>query len=128
MNPKSLLVLSAITLAAAFNGRAQAAESPATCVRVIEIEVDPAQLDNYTAALKAEISASVSSEPGVLAIYAAAEKDHPSHLRLFELYADDAAYKTHQASQSFKTYRATTQKMILSRKLVEAVPVYLGTK
>jgi quinol monooxygenase YgiN len=128
MNPESLLLLGTVVLAATFGGRAQAAESPATCVRVIAIEVDPAQLGAYQSALKEEISASVNSEAGVLAIYAVAEKDHPNQLHLFELYTDDAAYKAHQGSAGFQKYKAATQKMIRSRKVIEAAPIILGTK
>jgi quinol monooxygenase YgiN len=127
MNPKSLLVLGTVILASTLGGRAQAAESPATCVRIVEVTIDPAQLAAFTVALKEEVAASVQ-EPGVLAIYAAAEKDHPDHLRLFELYADDAAYKTHQGAAAFQRYKVATQKMVRSRKLIEMEPVFLGQK
>jgi quinol monooxygenase YgiN len=127
MNPKSLLVLGTVILAATFGGRAQAAESPATYVLAVEIQVDPAQLDAYQALLKEEVSASVA-EPGVLAIYATAEKNHPDHIRLFELYADEAAYKAHQGAAAFQKYKAASEKMVRGHKVIDLVPVFLGTK
>lgn len=38
--------------------------------RVAELEIDPAQLERYTAAVREEMETSVRIEPGVLAIYA----------------------------------------------------------
>jgi quinol monooxygenase YgiN len=59
-------------------------------VRIAELEIDPAQLESYEAAVKEEMEAAVRLEPGVLAIYAVAEKDHPTRLRFFEIYASEA--------------------------------------
>jgi quinol monooxygenase YgiN len=59
--------------------------------------------------------ASVSVEPGVLAICAIAEKDNPSKFRFFEMYAmyaDDAEYKAHRESPHFKKYAEVTKNMI----------------
>jgi len=55
----------------------------------------------------------------VLAIYAVAEKDQPSHLHLFELYTDDAATKPIRMEPDSSS-TGGDQKMILSRKLIEA--------
>jgi quinol monooxygenase YgiN len=74
------------------------------------------------------MEASVRVEPGVLAIYAVAEKENPARLRFFELYIDEAAYRTHIASPHFRKYFETTKDMILSRRLIDAVPVQLSAK
>ena len=47
-------------------------------VRLAELDIDPAQLDAYKAALKEEIAASIRLEPGVLRLYAVSIKDHPN--------------------------------------------------
>jgi quinol monooxygenase YgiN len=67
-------------------------------------------------------------EPGVLAIYAVAEKDNPARLRFFEIYADEAAYKSHRETAHYKKYAETTKGMIKSRKLIETVPIQLSDK
>ncbi|MER8485435.1 antibiotic biosynthesis monooxygenase [Mesorhizobium sp. M1322] len=90
--------------------------------------LDPAQLDAYKAAVKEEMEDAIDLEPGVLAIYSVAEKDKPNSLRFFEIYASEEAYRAHIASPHFKRYVATTQSMILSRKLIETVPVQLSAK
>src|SRR5687768_14633923 len=97
-------------------------------VRVAELEIDPTQLDRYTAALREEMETSVRVEPGVLAIYAVAEKDHPHKLRFFEMYADESAYRAHIASPHFRKYVEVTRDMITSRRLLDVTPVQLSAK
>lgn len=114
-------------LAMPFAGVAIAAET-LTVVRIAELEIDPARLEAYTAAVKQEMEISVRVEPGVIAIYSVAEKDRPNRLRFFEIYADEAAYQAHIQSAHFRKYFETTKDMIKSRKLIETVPVQLSAK
>jgi 4-carboxymuconolactone decarboxylase len=51
--------------------------------------IDPVQLENYNAFLKEEIDASVKNEPGVLTLYAVAEKSKPTQITILEVYASD---------------------------------------
>jgi quinol monooxygenase YgiN len=128
MNAKRLTKLGGVFLALALSGVAVAQEPRMPYVRIAELEIDPAQLDAYKASVKEEMEASVRVEPGVLAIYAVAEKDNPSKLRFFEMYADEAAYNSHRESAHFKKYVETTKAMIKSRKLIETVPIQLSDK
>ncbi len=61
-------------------------------------------------------------------LYAVALKDNPAHVRLFEIYADVAAYKAHLETPHFKRYKSITQGMVKSLKLLEAEPIALGAK
>jgi quinol monooxygenase YgiN len=61
-------------------------------------------------------------------LYAVYEKDNPNRVRVFEMYTDAAAYATHLETPHFKTFRATTDNMVLSRNLLDAVPIVLGAK
>jgi quinol monooxygenase YgiN len=97
-------------------------------VRIAELEIDPAQLESYKAAVKEEMEDAVRLEPGVLAIYAVAEKDDPARLRFFEIYASEAAYRAHLESPHFRKYVQITKPMIRSRKLIETVPIQLSAK
>ena len=76
--------------------------TPHPVVRIAELEIDPAQLDAYRAALKKEIAASISVEPGVLTLLAVSVKDQPNQIRIFETYADRAAYEAHLQTFSFQ--------------------------
>jgi quinol monooxygenase YgiN len=130
MNRRQLIGSGAAALAVSLSGSgAVAGEAPRVpVVRIAELEIDPGQLDAYTAAVREEMETSVRAEPGVLAIYCVAIKDDPSKLRFFEIYADEAAYDAHVASAHFKKYVATTRDMITSRKLIETVPVQMSAK
>jgi quinol monooxygenase YgiN len=97
-------------------------------VRLAELEIDPAHLELYKAALREEIVTSIRTEPGVLTLYAVSIKDHPTQIRLFEMYANAAAYEAHLQSPHFKKYKADTAGMVKSLKLVEAEPLLLDAK
>ena len=127
MGVKRLLVLIAAMLAAASSpGFAQVTKEP--YVRVAEIEIDPAQLEAYTTAIKEQVEAALRLEPGVLALYSVADKENPSHVTVFEIYANSAAYKAHLETAHFKNYKITTQDMVKSLKVRETVPILLGVK
>lgn len=128
MSMKQLLVYGASMLAVALGGAAVAQEPGGQYVQVAEIEVDPAQLDAYRAAIEEQIGAAIQEEPGVLVLYAVSEKDDPTHVKVFEVYRDRTAYEAHLGSDHFKKYKATVEKMVKSLKLVQATPIVLGAK
>lgn len=97
-------------------------------MRLAELEIDPAQLDNYKAALKQEIEASIRLEPGVLTLFAVSVKGSPAQIRIFETYADRAAYEAHLRTPHFTKYKSDTQHMVKSLTLVETDPILLGAK
>jgi len=107
---------------------AKSALKPAPHVRVADLQIDPAQLDSYKAAVSEEIDASILLEPGVLTIYSVSLNEDPTQLRFFEIYADDAAYREHIASPHFKKYVETTKNMITGRELFEMDPISLWIK
>lgn len=47
---------------------------------------------------------------------------------MFEIYRDPAAYQAHVQTPHFQKFRAMTDAMIRSRKLLDAVLVSLATK
>lgn len=118
---------SAILLLLSMAGYALAQEKTPV-VRLAKLQIDTAQLKNYRAALKEEIETSVRVEPGVLSLYAVYDKDNPAQVTIFELYADENAYRMHRESPHFKKYKSYTREMVKSLELVEAVPIVLGDK
>ena len=128
MDARQLLISGASVLASSLGDRALAEAARDPYVRVAEIEIDPAQLEAYKAAVKEEIESSVRVEPGILALYAVSDKDNPAHVIVFEMYADRDAYKAHLETPHFRKYKATTQDMVRSLKLLETVPIALSAK
>ena len=86
-------------------------------VRIAKIQVDPAQLEKYNAALKEQMATAVRTEPGVLTYYAVADKANPSHITILEIYADTAAYQAHIQTPHFKKYKATVEHMVTKLEL-----------
>ena len=97
-------------------------------IRLAELEIDPRQVDAFTTAVREVGQVSVRAEEGCLALYAVAERENPSRVRVFEIYRDSAAYEAHLQTPHFQKFRATTNSMVLSRKLLDATPVSLATK
>jgi quinol monooxygenase YgiN len=133
MDAKQLLVIGASALPSSLVGSAVAQGVPHSgvqdsYVRVAELEIDPAQLDAYKAAAKEEIEASVRLEMGVLALYAVAAKHDPAHIRVFEIYTDEDAYKAHLETPHFRKYKSATEGMVKQLKLTETIPIMLAAK
>ena len=128
MNSKQLLVIGASILASVLACSAVANETHGQYVQVAEIEINPSALEDYRAAVKEHIEAAIRVEPGVLVLYAVSEKDNPTRVRVFEIYRDADAYRAHLEAPHFKKYKATTEKMVKSLKLVQTAPIMLGTK
>lgn len=128
MNAKRYLVLGAFVLTSSLGVGAHADEMQRPYVRVAQIEIDPAQLESYKAIAKEQIETAIRVEPGVLTLYAVAEQDNPTRVVVFEIYADLEAYRAHIETAHFKKYKAETQDMVKSLKLVDTVPIILGAK
>lgn len=97
-------------------------------MRMARIVVDPAQLESYKAALKEGVTTALKVEPGVLGISAVYEKDHPTHVTVFEIYADENAYKSHIRTPHFLKYKNTVQHMVRSLELVDVSPILIQMK
>ena len=97
-------------------------------VRLSKITVDPDRLDDYNAFLKEEIEASMRLEPGVLALYATAEKEAPHKVTILEIYADREAYEKHLETPHFQKYKQGTLKMVKKLELVDTTPLIPGLK
>ena len=76
MNAKQLLTLGAASLITLLCRGALAQEVSVNYVQIAEIEIDPAQLESYEAAVKEHIDTAIRLEPGVLVLYAVSEKDN----------------------------------------------------
>ncbi|HTK21188.1 MAG TPA: putative quinol monooxygenase [Mucilaginibacter sp.] len=106
-----------IMAATLFSSGQATAQQDHRMIRIAKIQVDPAQLDSYNAALKEQMTTAVKVEPGVLTYYAVADKAQPSHITILEIYADTAAYQSHIQTAHFKKYKATVQNMVKSLEL-----------
>jgi quinol monooxygenase YgiN len=127
---KSTMVLKISTMVilvlALMTGSHALAQKP--FVRMAKISIDSSQLETYKLALKEGIETAVRVEPGVLTLYAVYDKNNPTNITVFEVYADMAAYKSHIETPHFKKYKSTTMNMVKSLELVDVIPIGLETK
>ena len=98
---------------------AASGSSQGMMVRISEIQIDPARLDEYNATLQEEAEASVRLEPGVISIFPMYQREKPTEVRILEIYASRAAYESHIESPHFQKYKTTTLPMDKSLTLVD---------
>lgn len=126
--PRALFLFFAASVLTLISCSSASAQQKEQVVRMAKIIVDSAQLESYQAALKEGIETAIRVEPGVLTLYAMSEKNNPTHITVFEIYANAAAYKTHLETPHFRKYKNGTKEMIKSLELIDVVPIALGTK
>lgn len=97
-------------------------------VRLAKIDVDSVQLERYLEFLKENMEASLKKEPGVLSMYAVAEKERPHQILIIETYASKAAYESHIHSAHFQKYKQGTLHMVQQLELIDVVPLLFLSK
>lgn len=120
-------IIMIIMISLAF-GSSSFAQDKNLVVRIARLQIDSGQLENYKTALKIHAETAVRAEPGVLTLYAVYEKDHPTHVTVFEIYANAEAYQAHLKTAHFIQYKASTKDMVKSLELIETVPIALEAK
>lgn len=125
---KSLLTFLLFTSFCMMTRQGMAQEHPGRYMRIARIIVDSAQLDNYKAALREGMATAVKKESGVISLSAVYDKRHPTHVTVFEIYADENAYKAHIQTAHFLKYKATVQDMVKSLELIDVEPIALESR
>jgi quinol monooxygenase YgiN len=124
----TLNFLSGLVIAITLSSCAAVAQNKKQLVRLAVIEVDSAQLDSYNKFLSEEIEASIRLEPGVITLYAVAEKEHPERVTLFETYADSSEYRSHLATPHFQKYKQGTLRMVKHLELIQTETILYNRK
>ncbi|MCC8409524.1 antibiotic biosynthesis monooxygenase [Mucilaginibacter sp. UR6-1] len=123
---KFFVMIAIALLTISINNRAAAQQQQ--MVRLAKVQVDPAQLKQYSAALNEQMATAIKVEPGVISYYAVADKKRPSSITILEVYADTAAYKLHIKTPHFKKYKKTVEHMVKSLELVDVNVVAIAKK
>ena len=123
-----LIVVMITSVLAPFLYESASAQEKNQVVRLAKLQIDTAQVENFRAALKEGIETAVRVEPGVLTLYAVYERNNPTRVTVFEIYANEQAYKSHLETTHFKKYKSTTKEMVRSLELTDVVPIALGAK
>lgn len=92
-------------------------------VRLSKIEVYPEYLEEYMRYAVEVGETSLRTEPGVLTMYALADKENPCMITILETYASEEAYRKHIASEHFQKYKQGTLHMVKSLVLSDQSPL-----
>jgi (4S)-4-hydroxy-5-phosphonooxypentane-2,3-dione isomerase len=91
-----------------------AAQSAGMFVNAVDLDVVPAERENFLAAIT-ENGAAAAKEPGCRRFDILNLSSDPNHFFLYEVYDNEAACKAHRETEHFKKYAATVGKMIAKR-------------
>ena len=120
--PVLLIVLIAISCGQTA-GNKNGFSSDDMIIRISEIKIDSASVNEYISILREEAEASVRLEPGVISIFPLFQKEDSTEIRILEIYADQEAYESHLETPHFKHYKTTTAEMVDSLKLIDMHPI-----
>lgn len=98
----------------------------APLVRYFELTTEPSQQAAFDAVGVHNLSTSIETENGTLAMYALKHQEQPNLNYVFEVYQDDAAYQTHAQSPQFKQFVEVAKTAVVGRKIVETEPQFLA--
>jgi autoinducer 2-degrading protein len=112
---KSLIAAGvALALAAqisAVPARSAAAQQGPLYVNVVELDIVPADFNQFIAAAKTNAVASMN-DAGCHQLDIAISQQDPHHVIFFEVYDNEAALRAHHATDHFKAFEATTKGMV----------------
>ena len=74
--------------------------------------VKPQRIDEFIAASVANGETSLRDEPGCLRFDLMRDRENPRCLHFYEVYRDEAAFKSHEASAHYAAWVETTKGMI----------------
>ena len=99
------------------------AMQPDGIIRLSKIKINPDYIDEYMKYATEVGTISLETEPGVLTMYAVADKENPCNITILETYASQEAYKSHIASEHFQKYKQGTLHMVDSLRLDDVMPL-----
>jgi len=108
------LVLSAACFVLLAPGQRVEAQSAGMYVNSVDLDILPAERDNFLAALK-ENGAAAVTEPGCKRFDILNLASDPNHFLLYEVYENEAALKAHRETDHFKKFAAAAAKMVAKR-------------
>jgi autoinducer 2-degrading protein len=113
---KSLVQAAAVALAAAavlllLRGDAAVAQTPAPFVNVVDLDITPASMPRFLAALKDDGAAAIQEAGTQEFVSSVAQKDK-GHVFIFEVFNNAAAWDAHQKTVAYGKFLALTMAMI----------------
>ena len=108
------LAISAACFVLLAPGQRVEAQSAGMYVNSVDLDILPAERDNFLAAIK-ENGAAAAKEPGCKRFDILNLASDPNHFLLYEVYDNEAALKAHRETDHFKKFAAAAKTMVAKR-------------
>ncbi len=102
------------------NGKPTQETIMSAVVLFVEIDTVPGQKDAFLARVRVHRANVQKNEPGCQCFDISVPDDGDDKVRLYEVYADQAAFDHHMETTYMKEYRADTAPMVAGRVLAKA--------
>lgn len=117
-----------IEVAPQFLGDKKIVQNEETINNFVIVDVKTQFLDAFKEVVVPEMAQSLKVEDGVLAMYAAIDKEKHNRWYFYEIYASKAAYEAHRNTPHFKDYLKQTAEMTTNKEAVNVLPALLLNK
>ena len=97
-------------------------------VRLLKIELESNDASRFAELNNTVMLPGISKEPGLLVMYALAEKDYPTRVSILEVYENLAAYDQHVRTPHYVEYERVSNTIVKSLQILEVSPIHLGAK
>ncbi len=84
---------------------------------VVKYRVRPGQMDAFLPILKAHVKRTRATESGCLQFDILIPHNEADTVRLHEVYADEAVFGAHNASEGLVAYKAASEPFLLERSI-----------
>lgn len=96
---------------------------------IFELGIRPNQQNAYDEVGRHNINTSIAQGQGTLAMYSARHRNQPDTGYMFEIYADESAYRTHLQSAQYKAFLSRSPEILTEHKRkIELDAQFLGDK
>lgn len=97
-------------------------------VHLFHLGVDEKNRDSFYQVGVKNFQTSYEEEAGTLAMYASSLRENPLEYKVFEVYADEAAYQGHRNSPHFKAYVEQVGSQLTKQEVYEVEALFLKEK
>lgn len=97
-------------------------------VHLFHLGIDEKNRDTFYQVGVENFRNSYEEEGGTLAMYASSLRENPLEYKVFEVYADEAAYQAHLNSSHFQAFVEQVGSQLTKREVFEIDPLFLKEK
>lgn len=85
---------------------------------LVTYKVKPGKMDSFLSVLKSHIAQTKATEPGCIQFDILLPREETDTIRLYEVYADEDAFRSHNASEQLNKYRAESNPLLNEQRTI----------